>query len=233
MYCPVTRFGHTLTAFNDSYLILFGGVSEYKEKLKDRCFYSDVWTYNVIKNTWKIIEFAGGMIKNRKNHSACIYKGYYLVYGGVDESEEIINELSWVNFANAMSEEKEKDKEKLNNFGNNPFAILSSMCSPTALNTKNRWRSKKLEARYNHQMLVFQSQSRDYLAVCGGRNAQSDIIGDLALYQIGIVEGELIVRDHKRITHGYHLNEKIEIMPREMPIMACLSSGIVILGGSS
>lgn len=36
-------------------------------------------------------------IKTRKSHSACVYSRYYLVYGGLDESEEIINEISWIN----------------------------------------------------------------------------------------------------------------------------------------
>lgn len=38
IYLPTTRYGHTLTAYNKE-LILFGGVSEYKAKLKDRCQY--------------------------------------------------------------------------------------------------------------------------------------------------------------------------------------------------
>ena len=36
-------------------------------------------------------------VKTRKNHSAAVYGRYYLVYGGLDESEEVIDELSWIN----------------------------------------------------------------------------------------------------------------------------------------
>lgn len=79
------RYGHTLTATQDS-LLLFGGVSEYKEKLKDRCFYPDVWSFNIYKNNWKVLEFSGPMIRNRKSHSACIYNKYYIIYGGIDDS---------------------------------------------------------------------------------------------------------------------------------------------------
>jgi hypothetical protein len=54
MYIPMPRYGHTLTSFHDT-LLLVGGVSEYKEKLRDRCFYADLWSYNIPKNNWKLI----------------------------------------------------------------------------------------------------------------------------------------------------------------------------------
>ena len=71
-YSPTPRYGHTLTAGNRE-LILFGGVSEYKEKLKDRCFYTDCSAYHTSKNNWRVIETSGMEIKTRKNHAACIY----------------------------------------------------------------------------------------------------------------------------------------------------------------
>ena len=53
MYVPMPRYGHTLTSYYDQ-LFLLGGVSEYKEKLRDRCFYSDLWSYNISKESWKL-----------------------------------------------------------------------------------------------------------------------------------------------------------------------------------
>ena len=53
MYIPMPRYGHTLTSYQDN-LLLLGGVSEYKEKLRDRCFYSDLWSYSISKNNWKL-----------------------------------------------------------------------------------------------------------------------------------------------------------------------------------
>jgi hypothetical protein len=44
-----------------------------------------------------MIETTGTNVKTRKNHSASVYGKYYLVYGGLDENEEIINEISWIN----------------------------------------------------------------------------------------------------------------------------------------
>lgn len=95
-YNPTPRYGHTLTAYQKQ-LILFGGVSEYKEKLKDRCFYTDCSAYSTTKNNWRAVQTSGMNTKTRKNHSACVYNKYYLVYGGLDESEEVINEISWIN----------------------------------------------------------------------------------------------------------------------------------------
>lgn len=37
------------------------------------------------------------MIKNRKSHAASVHNKFYIVSGGIDDSEEIINEISWVN----------------------------------------------------------------------------------------------------------------------------------------
>ena len=132
------RYGHTLTPYHDNYLLLFGGVSEYKDKLKDRCFYADVWAYNVSKNNWKIMEFSGGMARNRKSHSACMYKTFYLIHGGIDDSEEVISDLCWVNLNGVVHEDR----------------------LTMSISNKNRWKQKKLEARYNHRMIVCQTQSR-------------------------------------------------------------------------
>ena len=44
-----------------------------------------------------MIETSGMNVKTRKSHSATVYGKYYLVYGGLDESEELINEISWIN----------------------------------------------------------------------------------------------------------------------------------------
>ena len=44
-----------------------------------------------------MIETTGMNIKTRKNHSTTVYGKFYLVYGGLDESEEVINEISWIN----------------------------------------------------------------------------------------------------------------------------------------
>lgn len=83
VYNPTARYGHTLTAYLKE-LILFGGVSEYKEKLKDRCFYSDCSAYSTVKNSWRVIETSKQNIKTRKNHAATIYNKYYIVSGGLD-----------------------------------------------------------------------------------------------------------------------------------------------------
>lgn len=96
VYNPTPRYGHTLTAYQKE-LILFGGVSEYKEKLKDRCFYTDCSTYNATKSSWKIIETTGQNTKTRKNHTACVYGKYFITFGGLNESEEVINEMGWIN----------------------------------------------------------------------------------------------------------------------------------------
>jgi hypothetical protein len=66
-------------------LILFGGVSEYKDKLKDRCFYSDIAAFHTTKNIWRVVETSGQFPeKTRKNHAACMLYKYYFVFGGIN-----------------------------------------------------------------------------------------------------------------------------------------------------
>lgn len=48
------------------------------------------------------------MIKNRKSHAACMYGKFYIVYGGIDDSEEVINEISWVNIEERKSRWRSK-----------------------------------------------------------------------------------------------------------------------------
>ena len=192
MYSPMPRYGHTITAINNTHLLLFGGVSEYKEKLKDRCFYADVWAYNIQKNIWRIMEFVGGPVRNRRGHAACVYKGmYYLVHGGIDDGEEVIDELAWANLSTglptSLSLNEDSTKEGLLN---------SNSC-------KNRWKIKKLDARYNHKMIISQTNTRDYLAIFGGRNSQSDIIGEFTLIPISVYEGELVFREPKKVNYNF------------------------------
>lgn len=53
-YQPTTRYGHSLNATAKE-LILFGGVSEFKVKLKDRCYYSDISLFDIQRNEWKML----------------------------------------------------------------------------------------------------------------------------------------------------------------------------------
>lgn len=85
-YTPSPRYGHTFTAYQRE-IVLFGGVSEYKEKLKDRCFYTDCSAYSTTKNNWRMIETMGQNHKTRKNHAATVYNKFYIVSGGLNESE--------------------------------------------------------------------------------------------------------------------------------------------------
>jgi hypothetical protein len=42
---------------------------------------------------------------------------------------------------------------------------------------KGKWRTKKIEGRFNHQIATCQShQGMDYLFIFGGRNSQLEII---------------------------------------------------------
>jgi hypothetical protein len=76
--------------------------------MKDRCFYADLWLFNVFKNNWKVMEISGQSIRNRKSHAACVFQKYYIIIGGIDDSEEVIAEMSYIN----IEEKKPKWRHK-------------------------------------------------------------------------------------------------------------------------
>lgn len=43
------------------------------------------------------MESCGRFVKTRKNHAACCYGKYYIVHGGLDEEEKVVNEINWIN----------------------------------------------------------------------------------------------------------------------------------------
>jgi hypothetical protein len=55
---------------------------------------------------------------------------------------------------------------------------------------KSKWKTKKIDGRFNHQIATCQShQGMDYLLIFGGRNAQSEIVSSLIVYPIYMSEG--------------------------------------------
>jgi hypothetical protein len=81
-----------------------------------------------------------------------------------------------------------------------------------------------LEARFNHKMISVELNGRDFLAVFGGRNQNSDIISSLSIINISQNEGQLNIKDPIKINH--------QISAREMPIFQRFSQGFVIFGGN-
>ncbi len=64
---------------------------------------------------------------------------------------------------------------------------------------------------------------QDYLFLFGGRNKQSEIIGDLFAYNLHIMDGQLQFRE------GFIIEK--HLIPCQFPIMAAISDGIIIMGG--
>ena len=78
------------------------------------------------------MEFIGGPVRNRRGHAACVYKGmYYLVHGGIDDGEEVIDELAWANLSTGLP---------------SSFNFYEDSSKDSSLNSnssKNRWKIKK------------------------------------------------------------------------------------------
>ena len=73
-------------------MYIFGGKDEDNEKLKD------LWTFDLINNTWSEIECDSSMIVSRSGHSACIYGDYMLLFGGIHEVTKELDDMIAYNF---------------------------------------------------------------------------------------------------------------------------------------
>lgn len=70
---PARRYASLVTI--DSNLLLFGGRN-------DDFRMNDLWEYDTIKNSWRIIEALGDIPKKRSGHSAVAYKSSMYIIGG-------------------------------------------------------------------------------------------------------------------------------------------------------
>lgn len=96
---PCPRAGHSAVLRyldNDKRsMVIFGGKDEDNEKLKD------VWEFNFETETWQeLIGDDDKGILERSGHSACMYKGMMLVFGGIYEITKELNDLLLFDFRN-------------------------------------------------------------------------------------------------------------------------------------
>ncbi len=77
---PCVRSGHSSVVHGDS-LVVFGGKNDVHNKL------NDLWVFDFNARIWtEVVWEAGGTIpKTRSGHSAAMYKGTMIIFGGIHE----------------------------------------------------------------------------------------------------------------------------------------------------
>lgn len=92
---PCARSSHSQVFYNDR-LYIFGGKDQDTNKL------NDFWEYDISKNTWKEIPGSDDMPLTRSGHSACIYKNFMIVFGGIHELTQELNDMHAFDFNNGQ-----------------------------------------------------------------------------------------------------------------------------------
>lgn len=93
---PDARVNHSAVCFRNS-LVVFGGSGEYNPMLKLRNCFNRVHLYDTISNRWKTAETVGQPPSVRRNHACAVVGSTMLVYGGMDEVGNVLDDLYALN----------------------------------------------------------------------------------------------------------------------------------------
>lgn len=90
---PSMRAGHTATTYGDS-MFIFGGKDQDNNKL------NDLWEFNFSTYLWEQIVADGPPPLRRSGHSSCLYKDCMLIFGGIHEVTQELDDLVVFDFKN-------------------------------------------------------------------------------------------------------------------------------------
>ena len=90
------RAGHSALAINSS-LWIFGGETEIASNTKNRMCLNSIVVYNTKVSQWRSVQARclKEPIQPRRNHAACVYDQIMVVYGGIGQLGEYLNDV-WV-----------------------------------------------------------------------------------------------------------------------------------------
>ena len=93
---PEPRVQHSAVCFRNS-LVVFGGSGEYNPMLKLRNCFNRVHLYDTVSNRWRTAETVGQPPAVRRNHACTLVGNTMLVYGGMDEIGNALDDLHALN----------------------------------------------------------------------------------------------------------------------------------------
>jgi len=94
-HSPAPRFNHSAVLYFD-HIIVFGGEQTFNPQTKLRNTLNDLLLFNSQSYEWEQIHY-GGMYFSRTCHVAAIVAHHMLVYGGINEEGEHMDELLALN----------------------------------------------------------------------------------------------------------------------------------------
>ncbi|KRX08367.1 Galactose oxidase/kelch, beta-propeller [Pseudocohnilembus persalinus] len=94
-----SRMGHTANLYGNQ-LIIFGGEGQYNERIKSRNNFNDILLLDLENFSWSKLHTSVHIIEHRRNHASTIFGNNLFIIGGVNNSEEYLNNVQAVNLEN-------------------------------------------------------------------------------------------------------------------------------------
>jgi len=83
---PCPRSGHSAVIVGQT-MYIFGGKADNSLRL------NDLWGFNLQSNTWTLVKPVDEVVPEvRSGHSACVYDGLILIFGGIYEVTKELND---------------------------------------------------------------------------------------------------------------------------------------------
>ena len=93
MPCP--RSGHSAVLYGTSQMVVFGGKDDENNKL------DDIWEFDFDTFRWTEYKPTDEVMPlSRSGHSACIYKDFMVVFGGIHEVTKELDDMVLYDFKN-------------------------------------------------------------------------------------------------------------------------------------
>lgn len=78
-------------------MIIYGGELRIARELHNKSCLNDIYAFDMEEIRWGEIQPAGPFIIGRKGHACCLLGKYMIVHGGVDNNNNVLNEIYALN----------------------------------------------------------------------------------------------------------------------------------------
>ncbi|KAL4466060.1 hypothetical protein ABPG74_004297 [Tetrahymena malaccensis] len=173
---PSARFGHSCNLYKKN-LIFFGG--EYRQtqnQIKFRDCLLDVYSYNLETRTWKYITCTGGPLQPRRNHASCIIGRNLLVHGGVNNKDQSLRDMWFLDLGTQTWSESVVNGEFESSYHKCVPVYHSQRCGKINIYKAAELKVTKWGANIQQEGVYF----------FGGKNTKGEILGDLKILRTDV-----------------------------------------------
>ena len=177
---------HTTSIYNH-YLIIFGGLCN---KQRERICHNDIYIFNILTNTWKIIKSNNKPIP-RFAHGMCIINNKLIIHGGLDVNNIPLNDIHSISLNDNILNDNKPSTVHWNTIHANMDPVFSHLMVPISDISHSfivfGGRKKYKITEYNRELILYKHypSNGDTFIRAYFRQLYSDIlIPDLVLHLI-------------------------------------------------